>query len=680
MKEHEVPTHVQAEDKVLLWFSFPQIVAITAVCALSYGAYSYAPVGPTGARIGLSVVFGVVGIAMIVGKIGGRSLPLVAADLLRYRLGARRYAGLVSELTRSEPPPVPESAPNPLAMLARRAGRGSRRTRVMARRGLAGMRRNRGQRPFRPHMWFGKGRKPIPAKGGLGARMGDGAKALREGCGKTRGHVSRGVRSSVNTVAGSLPTPVFRRTQNIPEAQMKTEGEPSEGVKTPSLRVETREPGATAPTTPNKRSGRRRSRRKSRRSGARRSGQKLLPVVLVVVALAAALLATPQAAQADGHWLDDIDYEPAEPVPGRRLYFEALRVSDDRAEVSLRAATDLKLRVRAYGGPTGNELRFFGIANVPEGEAISYSLPLSGDSPSLTFSWEDGIGQAGAFAIEEAMLPFPLPEIDGEICDLKVTALGWTPGTIEGAVESECAVVVEEVVELQTAAGHENVTETALMEAEVTAVAGTVAVTSGASHTSVPFVPDGETTSSLPVATGEAIHPVTIGVDMEAALSVPIPPLVTLTHSPQKTEYRTETVRLLRPGTTETVSETTCATGSTSWDGSGPGEARGDPIAVRRRGPRSHGVRAGRGSDASRFRRGAHRDGLRRLRRHFLRRRVGGVHADGGRERRARIGHCETRRDRSDRRAGARAVGQGRGPRTARRNRAHPLEPRSTKT
>ena len=32
MREHEVPTHVQAEDRVLLWLTFPQIVAVTAVC------------------------------------------------------------------------------------------------------------------------------------------------------------------------------------------------------------------------------------------------------------------------------------------------------------------------------------------------------------------------------------------------------------------------------------------------------------------------------------------------------------------------------------------------------------------------------------------------------------------------------------------------------------------------
>ena len=46
MREHEVPTHVQAEDKVLLWFTFPQIVAVVAVCAVAYGAYRYFPFGP----------------------------------------------------------------------------------------------------------------------------------------------------------------------------------------------------------------------------------------------------------------------------------------------------------------------------------------------------------------------------------------------------------------------------------------------------------------------------------------------------------------------------------------------------------------------------------------------------------------------------------------------------------
>ena len=63
MREHEVPTHVQAEDKVLLGFTFPQVVAMTAVCALSYGAYRYAPVEPSEVRMAIAVLLGLAGLA-----------------------------------------------------------------------------------------------------------------------------------------------------------------------------------------------------------------------------------------------------------------------------------------------------------------------------------------------------------------------------------------------------------------------------------------------------------------------------------------------------------------------------------------------------------------------------------------------------------------------------------------
>ena len=104
MREHEVPTHVQAEDRVLLWFTFPQIVAMTAVSALAYGVYRYAPLGPSEVRMAAAVLFGLAGLAVVAGRIGGRRLPLVAADLLRFGLGARRYAGPPAQLVRSEPP------------------------------------------------------------------------------------------------------------------------------------------------------------------------------------------------------------------------------------------------------------------------------------------------------------------------------------------------------------------------------------------------------------------------------------------------------------------------------------------------------------------------------------------------------------------------------------------------
>ena len=160
MQAHEVPTHVQAEDHVLLWFTFPQIVAMTAVAALAYGVYRYAPLGPSEVRMAAAVLFGLAGLALVAGKVGGRRLPLVAADLLRFRLGARRYAGPPAQLARSEPPAPVQPAnggPGPLRVLASKLRRAMRRPRSKKRK--EGERRN-GRMPFRPHRLFGKRRRP----------------------------------------------------------------------------------------------------------------------------------------------------------------------------------------------------------------------------------------------------------------------------------------------------------------------------------------------------------------------------------------------------------------------------------------------------------------------------------------------------------------------------------------
>ena len=474
MREHEVPTHVQAEDKVLLGFTFPQIVAVVAVCAISYGAYRYAPVGPSEVRMALAVVLGLVGVAMVVGKIGGRRLPLVAADLLKYRLGARLYAGPVSQLVRSEPPapvqPV-KSGPGPLSLMAKRAGRGLGRLRKNKKTRQSRERRNGRMR------WFGKRR----GKDGRNASGRD------------------------------------HRAENL----------------------------------------------QTRRRRPRKGFMALAAVAL----LAAAVMTVPQAVLADGHWQDEIDFELTEPVEGRRIFVEALTVSGDRAAVTLRAATDIDLRTRAYGGPEGTWLRFWGSATLVEGERIDYSLPVHGPRPSFTFSWEDGLGQAGAFTVKEAQLPYPLPIVEGELCDLRMTSLGWTPGAVNGVIESDCRSRVEEPITLQTVAGHQSVTETALMDAEVTAIEGTVAAATGASHASIPFVPNGETRFRLPVESGTAIHDVTIDVSLEAALRIPIPPLTHLTHHPARVEHVTRTVHLHRPGDSDSDSETatvTCEDGATS--------------------------------------------------------------------------------------------------------------------
>ena len=476
MREHEVPTHVQAEDKVLLGFTFPQIVAVVAVCAISYGAYRYAPVGPSEVRMAIAAVFGLVGIVMVVGKIGGRRLPLVAADLLKYRLGARVYAGPVAQLVRAEPPapaqPV-KSGPGPLSLMAKRAGRGLGRLRKSRK-----TRKNKERRNGRMR-WFGKRR------------------------GKDAGN-RRGQEHKAETLQ---------------------------------------------------------SRRRKTRKG-------WIPVVALAV-LMAAVVAVPESALADDHepWRDEIDFDLTEPVEGRRIFVEGLTVSGDRAAVTLRAATALDIRVRAFGGPEGTWLRFWGSASLAEGERIDYSLPLHGPGPSFTVSWEDTLGQAGAVTFEEAQLPFPLPVVEGELCDLRVTSMGWTPGAVSGVVESECVTRIEHPVELQTVAGHADVTQTALMDAGVTAIEGTVSASTGASQTTVTFVPDGETRFTLPAGDGADIHAVSVDVSLEASLRIPMPPLTVLTHHPERTEQVTRTVHLHRPGDSDYDSETvtvTCDDGTES--------------------------------------------------------------------------------------------------------------------
>ena len=474
MREHEVPTHVQAEDKVLLGFTFPQVVAVMAVFALSYGAYRYAPVGPSEVRMALAVLFGLVGVAMVVGKIGGRRLPLVAADLLKYRLGARRYAGQTAQLVRAEPPAPPQpvkTGPGPIRLMVGKARRGLRRQRKKTRQSRE--RRNGRMR------WFGKRR------------------------GKDGGN--------------------RQRHDNMAE----------------TLEIRRRKP------------------------------HRGFLAIAALAVLAAAVMTVPQAALADDHepWRDEIDFEVKEPVPGRRIFVEGLTVTGDRAAVTLRAATALDIRVRAFGGPEGTWLRFWGSATLDEGERVDYSLPLHGPAPSFTVSWEDSLGQAGALTVEHEQIPYPLPEVEGELCDLRMTSLGWTPGAVSGVIESECVTHTDHPVELQMVAGHQSVTETSLMDGQVTAVTGTVSAATGASQASVPFVPNGETRFQLGVPVGAAIHTVTVDVSLEASLSIPIPPLTQLTHHPERVEQVTKTVHLHRPGDSDSDSETataTCEDGATA--------------------------------------------------------------------------------------------------------------------
>ena len=463
MQAHEVPTHVQAEDRVLLWFTFPQIVALTAVAALAYGAYSLAPFGPSGVRLALAILIALAGVAAVAGKIGGRKLPLVAADLLRFWLGPRRYAGSPAELARSEPPPPPPPTPNPLQLLVKRARKGLRRLRKKRRRSE--------RKSFRAHCRFGKR---------------------------------------------------FRRRN---------------GERCKGQRVDIR-------------------------SFRRRGGYALLAASVALTTAFGVMALWSQPASADGHdqWFEEELLIP-ESVPGQRLFVERLTVYGNRAGLALRAATELDVHVRAYGGADGQTLVYQATESLVTGERAAWDFALDGEFPSVTVSWQDRLGEAGALSLEGAQLPHPLPSAEGELCSLSVTSLSWTPGRIEGAVASTCVSSVEERVDLPIAGGHHQASVTALIEATVSDLSGTVTITSGTSSATAAFVPNGSTPFTLPIGSGEAVHAVSIAAALEATTTSPLPELVGLTHHPERTENLTETAAVTIPAFGDTVTETITVTG-----------------------------------------------------------------------------------------------------------------------
>ena len=444
MREHEVPTHVQAEDKVLLWFTFPQIVAVVAVCAVAYGAYHYLPFGPMAVRLAVGLLIGVVGIALTVGKIGGRGLPLVAADLLKFNLGARRYAGSPLEMTRSEPPAPVEAKPDPLRLLAKKAAGGVGRAVNAA--------RKKGRAPFRPHSWFGK-----------------------------------------------------RRNRN---------GGPDNS--------------------------------KIQEAKPRKSWRPLLAVaalgLLALVLLPSTALADDPDDEGPGWRLDEIYFVPPDPVPGRRIYVERLAVSGDTAAVTLRAAHDLDLKVRVYGGRQGRTLKMGANSSLTAGQARSYNLTLDGPSPSFTFSWVDVLGRSGAVSLKSHQIPYPLPQADGGLCDLELISLEWTPASISGVIASECITDTRQEIALPVYGGHFSQTVPALLDATVTRIAGRVNATAGSHRATAAFVANGESRFTLPVANRKASHELEITAELTGTLNVPLPPMLQTVHHPARTDVYTRRV------------------------------------------------------------------------------------------------------------------------------------------
>ena len=267
-------------------------------------------------------------------------------------------------------------------------------------------------------------------------------------------------------------------------------------------------------------------------------------VLAVVVLLPNVALADDPDDEDPGWRLDEIYFVPPEPVPGRRIFIEGVSVTGNHANVTLRAAHDLDLKVRVYGGRIGRTLRMGANTSLRDGQAKSYNLSLDGPKPSFTFSWIDALGRSGAVSLKSDQIPFPLPQADGGLCDLELTSLEWTPGSISGVIASQCIAETRQEIDLPVYGGHFSQAVPALLEATVTRIAGRVNVAAGGRRTSASFVAGGETRFRLPVPNEKATHKLEITADLAATLNVPQPPMLTTVHHPARTDVYRRTVSL----------------------------------------------------------------------------------------------------------------------------------------
>ena len=189
------------------------------------------------------------------------------------------------------------------------------------------------------------------------------------------------------------------------------------------------------------------------------------------------------------------------------------------------------------------------------GESKSYNLTLNGPSPSFTFSWQDTLGRSGAVSLKSRQIPYPLPQADGGLCNLEVTSLEWTPGSIAGVVKSECIAETRQEEALPVYGGHFSQTAPALLDATVTRITGTVNVAAGAHRASASLVAGGETRFTLAVPNRKAVHNLEITAELAATLNVPLPPRLQTTHHPARTRVFTRrvTCRCGESTTTKTV-------------------------------------------------------------------------------------------------------------------------------
>ena len=89
VRRHEIPTHLNVEDKAFLGLSVRQFMDLSAGLAGSYGLWNQWPDLPAALRLALAIAALAVAVSMALLRPGGRRLEEWAFTAVRYALVAK---------------------------------------------------------------------------------------------------------------------------------------------------------------------------------------------------------------------------------------------------------------------------------------------------------------------------------------------------------------------------------------------------------------------------------------------------------------------------------------------------------------------------------------------------------------------------------------------------------------
>ncbi|HVA86960.1 MAG TPA: PrgI family protein [Candidatus Saccharimonadales bacterium] len=84
LKRHEIPTHLNVEDRAFYGLSVRQVMYLTVGCALSYGLWNQWPDLPVAARLALAATCFLLAVALAFIRPAGRGFEEWAIVALRY--------------------------------------------------------------------------------------------------------------------------------------------------------------------------------------------------------------------------------------------------------------------------------------------------------------------------------------------------------------------------------------------------------------------------------------------------------------------------------------------------------------------------------------------------------------------------------------------------------------------